>query len=316
MTQNRLKFLPALIAGLVLVLAGLGRAEVVDRIVATVNGDIITLSELKNMAKSYEAQTGVKPTSQENKAIQRQMLEALINRKLAKEEAKRRGITLSEKELNQALDRFKQRNHIIDDEALTKALSQAGMTMSELKQQISDQIIQERLVMATLGNKIVVRDADVRKFYEEEFKKGGEGEELHLVIVKLPYPSGSTEAQKAEIQQKAETVVKEAGQGATFLEIANKLSLDATDLGYVAVRDIDRNLAEHLAKAKTREVVPVQTPGGFQLFQVMSRRHGGSRPFEEVAPEIKSMLMQKEMAKHFEEWVKGLREKAHIEIML
>ena len=58
--------------------------------------------------------------------MQREMLEALIDRKLAKAEAKRRGITLTDKEMNEAVTQFKKRSNIPDDETFAKGLSQAG----------------------------------------------------------------------------------------------------------------------------------------------------------------------------------------------
>ena len=91
-------------------LAKPGAAEVYDRIVAVVNNDIITMSELESLSKAIEAQSGIKPNAKMDKRVERQMLDVLIDRKLAKEEAKRRGLKVSPKEVKEALDHFKQRN--------------------------------------------------------------------------------------------------------------------------------------------------------------------------------------------------------------
>ena len=100
------KMQTCLIMALLTVLGQVGtvavaHAEVVDRIVAVVNDDIITMSELQNMAKTIEAQSGVKANPAEDKKLQREMLEALIDRKLAKAEAKRRGIAVTNKEVTE-----------------------------------------------------------------------------------------------------------------------------------------------------------------------------------------------------------------------
>jgi peptidyl-prolyl cis-trans isomerase SurA len=315
MSKNGMKLLTGLfICSIQLFLARPGASEVVDRIVAEVNDEIITMSELQNMAKSYETKTGIKPTAKEDREVQRQMLEALIDRKLARAEAKKRGITISDKEMAQTMERFMRRNQLPDEETLKKALAQGGLTLKEFKQQISDQMIQDRLIAATVGAKVTIRDADVRKVYDEMFKEGGV--QMHLRVIKLPYPPGATEAQKAEINQKAEAVLKEAQRGTPFPELASKLAVDQADLGFVALGDINPKLAELLTKLKPKEVAPVQTPEGFQFFQLVDRRAGQARSFEAAAPEIKDMLLQKEMEKHFEGWVKTLREKAHIKVML
>jgi peptidyl-prolyl cis-trans isomerase SurA len=314
MSKDRGKLLIIFVACLLpLFLARPGGSEVVDRIVAEVNDEIITMSEVQNMAKALEAQADMKPTGKEDRQIQRKMLDTLINRKLARAEAKKRGIKMSDKEMAQALKEFKERNNMPNDEALNQALSQAGLTLNEFKQQITDQFIQSRLMLAVVGSKVVVTDADIRRVYEGKYKESGV--QVHLRVIKLPYPPGATEAQKVELKDKAETIMKEARQGVPFPEIAGKLSVSQTDLGYVAVNDVDPKLAEHLSRLKPKEVLPVESPEGFQLMQLVDRRTGQPRSFEEAAPEIKNMLMQQEAEKHFEEWVKGLRDKAHIKIM-
>ena len=201
MTKTEGRFLVALVGVLFqLTLAGTGVAEVVDRIVAEVNNDIITMSELQNMAKTIEAQSGVKPKGPDEKKMERQMLEALIDRKLAKAEAKRRGIVLTEKEMDEAVAHFKKRNNIPDDETFAKGLSQAGLSLKEFKQQLADQMIQERLMVMVVGTKVSVSDAEVRRIYEQRFKKGGT--QVHLVTLRMPFPPGPPRRKKRKPSRK------------------------------------------------------------------------------------------------------------------
>ena len=188
--------------------AQISSAEVVDRIVAEVNDEIITMSELEGASKSIEAQSGLKPTGKENKEIERGMLESLIDRKLAKAEAKRRGITVEDKEMATALANFRKKNNLQDDEAFNKALSQAGLSLKELKQNLADQIIQERLITIAVGTKTMISDAEVRRVYDEHFKAAG-GTQLHLRVMQLSFPQGATEAQKEELKKKAEAIMAE-----------------------------------------------------------------------------------------------------------
>jgi peptidyl-prolyl cis-trans isomerase SurA len=315
MTKTEGRLLIALVAVLIqLTLAGTGVAEVVDRIVAEVNNDIITMSELQNMAKTIEAQSGVKPKGQDEKKMLGEMLNALIDRKLAKAEAKRRGIELTDKEVDEAMARFKQRSNIPDDETFAKGLSQAGLSLKEFRQQMADQMIQERLMLVMVGTKISVSDAEVRRLYDQRFKKGGT--QVHIVTVRMPFPLGTTQQQKDATKEKAETVINAVKRGESFTEAAAALSLKPSDVGFVSYTDLDPRLAEFLDQLKPKEVGPVLTPEGIQLFQVLGRRSGEVRSFEEVAPEIRRILQQQEMEKYFSEWVKTLREKAHIKIML
>jgi peptidyl-prolyl cis-trans isomerase SurA len=315
MTKTEGRLLIALAAVLIqLMLAGTGVAEVVDRIVAQVNDEIITMSELQNMGKTVEAQAGVKPKGQDEKKMQREMLEALIDRKLAKAEAKRRGIVVSDKELDEAVALFKKRNNIADDETFAKGLAQAGLSVKEFKQQLMDQMTQERLLVVVVGTKVSVSDAEVHRLYDQQFKKGGT--QVHIVTLRMPFPPGATQAQKDEIKQKAETILSAVKRGESLAEAAGKLSLKPSDVGFVSQSDLDPRLAEYLEKLKPKEVAPVLTQEGIQLMQVMGRRSGEARSFEAAAPEMRRILQQREMEKYFVDWVKTLREKAHIKIML
>jgi peptidyl-prolyl cis-trans isomerase SurA len=290
-------------------------AEVVDRVVAVVNDEVISLSEVELMAKSLQTQPGLESRFSDERGMQRQMLEALIDQKLAKAEAKRRSIDVTDKEMAQALEAFKSQNHLSDDAALAQALAKAGMTLNELKQKIKDQIIQDRLMMVAVGAKVTISDEEMRQFYDREFPKTS-GSRLHLQIAALPYPTGATQAQKDEVRQKAEIILKEYRQGVSLEDLRKKHALLMQDLGFIAESDLARELSEFLKKLKPGEVGPIETPQGFQLVQLLDRRSGTSKSFEEAKPEINKFLLRQKMGKHFSEWLKGLRDKAHIKIML
>jgi peptidyl-prolyl cis-trans isomerase SurA len=298
-----------------LALAFPGHCEVVDRIVAVVNDEVVTMSEVQGMAKALEAQAGVKASKKEDRELQRKMLDTLIDRKLARAEAKKKGLNVSSKEVAAALEGFKKRSNLSNDADFNKALAQEGLTLKEFKRQIEDQILQDRLMTAVVKDKVApISDAEVRTIYDTKFKSGGS--KLHLFSIKLPYPADATDAQKEELRKKAESIIKEVQQGGDFQQVARKFSAEATDVGLMAPGDLDPKLAEVLARMKDKEVAPVQTPQGFQLIQVASRQAGDARPFEEVAPKIRNMLMQQHMEKEFTSWIKTLRDKAHIKVML
>lgn len=304
----------ALIGLLPLLRVQIGAAEVVDRIVAEVNDEIITMSELESASKSIEAQAGINPKAKENKEIERKMLDALIDRKLAKAEAKRRGLKIEDKELDAAVTNFRKRTNLEDDEAFKNALAKSNLTVKELRQNIADQMTQDRLVAIAVGAKTAVSEAEVRRVYEERYKESGV--KMHLRLIQIPLPNGATEAQKEEIKKKAEAIVAEVSKGASFPEMAAKFSVEEKDVGFVSQTDLDPRLVEVLGRLKPKEVIPALTPQGIQIIQMVERRSGGPQSFEEVAPEIRRVLSQKEIEKNFSEWVKTLREKAHIKIML
>jgi len=289
--------------------------EIIDRVVAVVNDEVISLSEVEQLARTLQAQAGMAPRPKETKTIQRQVLEALIDQKLARAEAKRRGITVSDKDLEQALADFKKRNQITSDEALNQALGKAGITLKELRQQISDQILQDRLMAVVLKSRLSVSEAEVRRYYETEFPKE-RGQRVHLKVMEMPFPPGASPAQKEEMQKKAEQILLGIRQGSSLEAMGAKFSVPVRDLGFISAGDLNPKLAEFLGRLKPGEVAPIQLPEGFQIIQFMGKKSGQPLSYEEVAPQIRNFLMRQTVEKQFSQWVKTLREKAVIKIML
>jgi peptidyl-prolyl cis-trans isomerase SurA len=289
------------------------RAEVVERILAVVNDEVISKSEVDQMAKAMQSQPGVKMPA--GKDLERQLLDALIMQKLAKAEAKRRGITVSDKEVGLAFADFKKRNNIEDDATLAKALAKEGMTIKGLKQQIADQMVAERLMSVVAAGKAVVTEKEVRDYYDKEFPKTGGGQ-VHLKILNMPFPPGATDAQKDEVRKKAEMILQENRKGASWETLRDKYNVLIQDMGFLPETDLDPELVQFLGKVKTGDTAPIQTLKGFQLVQVVARKDSKTRSFEEAAPQIREFLQRQEMEKSFKEWIKAQKDKSHIKIMM
>jgi peptidyl-prolyl cis-trans isomerase SurA len=289
------------------------RAEVVERILAVVNDDVISKSEVDQMAKAMQSQPGMKMAT--GKELEKQLLDAMIMQKLAKAEAKRRGITVSDKEVDQAFADFKKRNNIQDDATLAKALAKEGMTIKGLKQQIADQMVSERLMSIVAAGKAVVTDKEVHDFYDKEFPKTGGGQ-VHLKILNMPYPPGATEAQKEEVKKKAEVILQENRKGVSWEQLRDKYSVMLQDMGLISEADLDPELVQFLGKVKTGETAPIQTLKGFQLVQVVDRKDSKTMSYEQAAPKIREILQRRKMEKTFKEWIKAQKDKSHIKIMM
>ncbi len=295
---------------------GAAAAEVVERIVAVVNEEVISMSEVEQMAKVIQSQPGMKMPTGSGNDLQRQLLDALILQKLAKVEAKRRGITITAEEVDKALEQFKKKNGIADDATLSRMLAKNDLTLKGFKQQLQDQMTHEHLLLVVAGSKVVVTDEEVRRFYDQEYPKTG-GKQLHLKMINMPFPPGAGEAQKQEMRKKIELILQEHRQGASLNALAQKHGVMLQDLGYVSTRDLDPELAQFLSELKPRETAPVETLEGFRLVQVVDRQDGGrSRSFEEAEPEIRAFLQRQKMEKAFQDWIKNQKDRAHIKIMM
>jgi peptidyl-prolyl cis-trans isomerase SurA len=294
----------------------LADAKIVDKIVAQVNEEIITLSELEQAMKYFKTNTS-QPT--DNEAFRRQMLDVLIDRKLAKEEAKRFGMPVPDKEMRKALDDIKQRNGFADDEAFSKALAKDGMTMEQLRQQLSEQIQQDRVMAVTVKAKPKIAEAEIKRFYEENFKTPEN--RIHIKVITLPVTPEATAAQQEEVRAQAEKAMTEAQKGEDFDKLIKTYSKPIPgspmgDLGYIRQGDLDPKFFDFLANLKPGEVVPLKTPQGFQIIKVIDSKMGQIVGLQEVKPRIEDILEREQMTKLFAEYLKEARKRALIKIML
>lgn len=291
-------------------------AKIIDKIVAQVNEEIITLSELEQAMKYFKTNTGQAP---DNEAFRRQMLDVLIDRKLAKEEAKRFGMTVPDKELQKALEEIRQRNGFADDAALSKALAKDGMTIEQLRQQISEQITQDRLMAVMVKAKPKVSEADIKRFYEQNYKTPEN--RIHIKVITLPVAPDANPAQQEEVRAQAEKALIEAQKGEDFDKLVTQYSkpipnVPSGDLGYLRQADLDPKFFEFLANLKPNEVVPLKTPQGFQIIKLIDTKMGQIVSLQEVKPQIEQILGRDEMTKLFSEHLKDARKRALIKIML
>ena len=135
-------------------------AEVVDRIVAVVNDDIIILSELNQTLKPFAGrlkELGYSPEKERKMLfkVRSDILNQLIDQKLADQEIKRFNITVSEKEIDNAIERIKEASSYTDEE-LREELTVQGLGMEEYRESIKEQILRAKLINWEIKSKIVI----------------------------------------------------------------------------------------------------------------------------------------------------------------
>jgi peptidyl-prolyl cis-trans isomerase SurA len=167
-------------------------AEVVDRIVAVVNDDIITLSELNQLAKPYagKIKTLGYPIEKEREMlfkVRDDILNQLIDQKLTDQEIKRFKISVSEKEIDAALERVKEINYYTDEE-LRQELAGQGLNMEKYRKSIKEQILRAKLVNREIKSKVVITRQDAKSYYEAHSDKycGKKKYRLQNIIIKTP----------------------------------------------------------------------------------------------------------------------------------
>ncbi len=321
----RFKIVPFLVFGLWVLVPRSGPGEVVERIVALVNNQVITLSELEEMGKpvlDQVRQTGLPAEREERlKKARREVLDHLIESKLLEEEMKKRKIEVPERDVDAAIKDVLKGSKLTEDE-LKKTLARQGMTFAAYRQKVRDELGKMRLVGREIKSKVVIEDEEVRKRYRENPEKYSDPLEVKIQQVFFPLPKNATKDQVATVQREALTILERARRGDDFTQLAKVYSRgpEASEggvLGYFKKNELVRELEEAGFKLKPGEISDlVRSSVGFHILKVLDRKGGAPRPFAEVQNRIRDEAIQEESEKKFDDWMKELKSKAYIEIRL
>ncbi len=301
-------------------------ARVIDRIVAVVNDDIITLTELNKAVSPYVDRINSAGYSSEKKKeilykIKKDMLDRMIDKMLTDQEIKRLHITVTDQEVDNAIERLKQ-SQSMTQEDLEKALKQNGLTLKEYRERMRREILRPKLINYEIKSKVIVTDQDIKKYYNEHKQKFSGVNKYHLCNICLPVDANASDEIKAEKYKKAEKIKKMLDQGKNFNDLAKKYSevpnaADGGDLGTFEMGALSgkiRNAVSGLKPGKYTDVI--LTDQGYQIFYLEDVKTENGKTLDEISTQISKKLYKEKAEKKFKSWLESLKEKSHIKIML
>jgi peptidyl-prolyl cis-trans isomerase SurA len=300
---------------LVLLFAIPGRAEVINKILATVDGEPITVYELKQFsARTIRGR-------QASSTDQAQLLDALITEKLVSKEVSDKGVVVRDEDIDRVIAGIKERNKM-NDEDFKQALQQQGMTMESYRAQLREDVQRQQLITREIRGKVNVTPEEVQRYYNahlSEYSTPGKMQVAHIVF-RLP-PDASPE-QVAEATAKAEEVRARLQKGADFADLAKQINQDATasnggDLGWFKKGELLEPLEKSAEALKVGEVSdPVRTTVGVHLVKLEAREEASHRDLDELADQIKQQLYNAALEERFQKWLTDdLRKRHHVEIL-
>ena len=301
--------------------AGSYAAVLLDKVVAVVNQEVITWSELYRNMES-DASPQLKALKEDErfrifKSNEAAYLETLINVRLQVQEARSSGMSVSDDELKEAIENIKKKFSLSDDD-FKDSLKKEGFTYDDYRKKLQEQILISKIVNHQVKGKVIATDTDISSFIagNKDFKFGGEGYRLSQIFFKMP--------KKAEdrkiVEEKAALVMNKLKEGESFRDLAKKYSEESMgstggELGLISKDQLMKEFAEALAVMKQGEVSrPFWTDRGLHIILLD----------EKIAPKDQSQIRdeaQKEVSNRifmdkYNKWIKALREKAFIEIRL
>jgi peptidyl-prolyl cis-trans isomerase SurA len=248
-------------------------AEVLDRMVAVVEDDVILESELNlEVATIIQRMQASKAQLPPEAMLRKQVLEKLIMDKLQRLMAEKAGITVSEEMLTTSALEIAERNHL-SLEQFRAELQNQGMSYKAFLDNMRNEIIINQLRGRELGGRIKVTDREVDHYLETEGKVGSEDINYRLghILVAVREGASATDIKKA--QAKVDQVLEKLREGQDFGKLAMSYSDDANalkggDLGWRALRDIPSLFSEGITRMQEGQVADaIRSPSGFHIIK-------------------------------------------------
>ena len=281
--KNRL--LPLLVASFLALFAGAVAAQriaLVDRIVAVVNNEVVTLSELNErvtvVVSSLRRQKTPLP---ERSDLERQVLERAVMEKAQLQVARDNGLRVDEVQLDRTIGRIAENNNLTLA-AFRLALERDGIQFDRFREEIRSEILISRVRQREVDDKIQISDSEIDLYIAETEGRGSQAGSLEYeiahVLVRLPEQATPDNIQRA--RERAEKVIAEARSGGDFAKLAASFS-DAPDAltgGQMGWRSEDR--LPELYAAALKGMRPgdtsavLRSPAGFHVLRLIDRRGG------------------------------------------
>lgn len=308
-----------IVAAFVFVLtADSASADVVERVVATVNNEAIFLSDLRKRAVPFLPQVAEAPTETERmsrlKDLYEELLTLLIDEQLIRQLASSSGIRVTEADIDNAIENLRMQNNMTEEE-FTEALEQQGLTQSQYRKDLKRQLIRLKVMNERVRSRVNVTEEEVRARYEERAR--GEGNDLrfrvsHLVV---PLDPEASATQVAAVRQEAQEI-RAALTPENFNARAEELG--GGELGWISQGDLPENLERELLPLNAGEISrPVRGNNGFHIFFLQDRQIGTDFPsYEEMKQELYREMLDAAMLRQEKIFLDEMRRKAVINRML
>ena len=302
-------------------------AEVVERIVAVVNDDIVLLSELRDRLQPYLAEIRAVPSAVEREArlaqAQREMLQAMVDEQLITQQARRSNVSVTAEEVDRAIQNVIRANRM-DRDQFIQALAGQGMSYAQYTIDVRRQLLALKVLNARVRGRINITTEDVRDAYNQTVRQVRltDSFEGAQVLVRVPADAGPREV--ATARARAQRALARVRAGEAFADVARTLSDDAStradggSLGRHVNGQLDPVLDDVFLSLEPGEVAPevVRTSQGFHVLKLVTRDASQVQPFEAVRDGLYQQLVEREMARQQQLWIKELRRRAFLQMRL
>lgn len=293
-------------------------AQSLDKVVAVINDEVITSSELNHsieMVKLQISQQNIAAPSDD--ILKKQVLDQLINKHLQLQLAKQAGIKVTDSDLNKTIGNIAKQNNV-STATLYERLAEDGMDVGEYKREIRDQIAIHKIQQQEIVNRVGVSPDEISSFIRSQTWQTKVPNEYHLEDILIPLSDTPNANEIANAKSQAQSVANELKQGSSVDTITqtasnNKQEVQGGDLGWRGLSEIPSAFAELVSRMNPKEVAgPIQTSNGFHVIRLAEVRAAGKPQAAPSRKEVEEMLLQKKYEEAIQTWLSKLRAQAFI----
>jgi peptidyl-prolyl cis-trans isomerase SurA len=301
------------------------KPQIVDRVAALVNGEVVTLSELAERAgpalmKADQLPVGAERESAQTAALKR-AFDDVVAERLLQSKAAELQLEATEAQVDEAVEDIKRRNSF-DDAALERALKEQGIDRATFRANVKREYDAFLVLQYQVRSKVKVSDDDLRNYYQSHPQEFGGEDEVKVRHIFLPMPEGATKAQEAKVEDQMNRVLQRLKTGEDFGAVAREVSkgpsaAEGGDLGWLRRGTIDKALEDTAFALQAGQLSqPVRAGPGLHLFKVEERRVAGEKSFEDAKEEIRAHLVDQQAGTYRQQLIAELRRDALIEAKL
>ncbi len=298
--------------------------QLLDQVVAVVNEDPITQSELDMLLRpiyeSFKQEYQGQDLYRKLTDARRKLLSQLIEDRLVYQEAKKREIKVDDIDIERRVEKFKSR--FKTPQEMEEVLKRQGMTLTFIRDRFRRQAMIENLQDQEVRAKVVISPVEVEVYYSDHPDQFSSADSLKLRSVTL---KKSEEAKEKGIKdedawRKVEDIRKKVLGGASFADLAKQFSEDSHAAeggltGWVEKGDMIPEINQVIFNQKPGTVSEViETQMGYHLFWVEEKKQGEKRTLEQTRDEIHTFLYRQKSEARFEEWLNELKQTAYVSV--
>lgn len=275
-----------------------------DKIIAVVNNEIITKSDLED-----------------SKILFNKSLSFLIEKKLQLQTAQKKGISTQDSEVLSAIDDIKKANSFRSDKEFEDALLKEGNSLEKYKSDLKDQLTLLKLVNKDIKSKITISDKECEDFYLEHKTTFLLPDEIKLAYIQVSFKPSDSSDPYQRAQKKINEILTELKNNKSFSEVLRLYSGSSEvnvneNSGFLKRGSLLKELDTAAFAMKEGEISDViSTPSGFYILKVTERKTENYKTPEEVRDDIKNIIFQDKTERLYKEWIFNIKTSSYIEIM-